>query len=139
MSKPSTHTLDFCRLKRDIKPTASHKGAEHKMSQESIRKQIAKYAESAHQICKKIPLDFHSHQFRHSMTVHRLEDDMNIVQLSKKLRHAKIETTMIYLDVASGKKEKAIAELESEEIKQLPRKWRHQTQKLKYLFKKEKR
>lgn len=70
------------------------------------------------------------------MAVHRLEDDMNIVQLSKELRHAKIETTMIYLDVVSGKKEKAIAELESEEIKQLPRKWQHQN--LQDLFKKAK-
>jgi hypothetical protein len=69
------------------------------------------------------------------MSVHRLEDDMNIVQLSKELGHASIETTMVYLDVVPGKKEQAIAELESENVKGLSRKWERQTQKLGELFK----
>jgi site-specific recombinase XerD len=114
---------------------SNNKGPDCKLTQEAIRKQLSKYAEVAHQICGEVPLDFHSHQFRHSMAVHRLEDDMNIVQLSKELGHASIETTMIYLDVVPGKKERAIAELESEEIKKLPRKWTSQIQKLEDIFK----
>lgn len=69
------------------------------------------------------------------MSVHRLEDDMTIVQLSKELGHASIETTMVYLDVIPSKKEQAIAELESENVKGLPRKWENWTKKLGELFK----
>lgn len=114
---------------------SNNKGPNCKLSQETIRKQLSKYAETAHQICDEVPLGFHSHQFRHSMAVHRLEDGMNFVQLSKELGHASVETTMVYLDVVPGKKERAIAELESEEIKKLPRKWTSQIQKLEDIFK----
>lgn len=114
---------------------SNYKGQFCKLSQEAVRKQLIKYVQAAHQLCKDVPLDFHSHQFRHSMSVHRLEDDMNIVQLSKELGHTSIETTMVYLDVVPGKKEQAIAELESESVKGLPRKWENQTKKLSELFK----
>jgi site-specific recombinase XerD len=116
---------------------SNYKGSFCKLSQEAVRKQLIKYVQAAHQQCKDVPLDFHSHQFRHSMSVHRLENDMNIVQLSKELGHASIETTMVYLDVVPGKKEQAIAELESENVKGLSRKWERQTQKLGELFKRQ--
>jgi integrase/recombinase XerD len=114
---------------------SNYKGQFCKLSQEAIRKQLTKYVQVAHRQSKDVPLEFHTHQFRHSMSVHRLEDDMNIVQLSKELGHARIETTMVSLDVVPGKKEQAIAELESENVKSLPRKWESQAQKLNELFK----
>ena len=114
---------------------SNYKGSFCKLSQEAVRKQLIKYVQAAHKLCKDVPLDFHSHQFRHSMSVHRLEDNMNIVQLSKELGHTSIETTMAYLDVIPGKKEQAIAELESENVKSIPSKWKSQTQKLDELFK----
>lgn len=110
---------------------SNNRGPDCKLSQEAIRKQLSKYAKTAHQICDEVPLDFHSHQFRHSMAVHRLEDDMNIVQLSKELGHASIETTMVYLDVVPGKKERAIAEFESEEIKNFQENGPHKYKNLK--------
>ncbi len=113
---------------------SNYKGCFCKLTQEAIRKRLDKYAQEANKQSKDVPVNFHPHQFRHSMAVHRLEDNMNIVQLSKELGHASIETTMCYLDVIPGKKEKAIAELESDNIKNLPRKWKSQSDKLEELF-----
>lgn len=112
-----------------------HKGPFDKLSQEAVRKRLRQYATDAHAICADVPINFHSHQFRHSMAVHRLEDGINIVQLSKDLCHSKLETTMVYLDVVPGKKEKAIADLESESIKCLPKKWHKSDGNLMSLFK----
>lgn len=111
------------------------KGLYTKLSQESIRKRLKLYAEQAHQLCEEVPLNLHSHLFRHSMAEHRLEDDINIVQLSKELGHTDPKTTMAYLDIVPRKKEKAIAEIESEEIKKMPKHWKQYNGDLASLFK----
>jgi integrase len=49
---------------------------------------------------------------------------MNIVQISFLLGHSNIQTTMTYLDITTEQEEKALATLEDENDKKIPRKWK---------------
>jgi len=95
-----------------------------KMSQTAINKRIKMYAEKAHAFCKDVPLTLHAHQIRHAKASHWLEDGMNIVQISFLLDHEQLDTTMIYLDVTTEQEAKALATLEDENDKRIPKKWK---------------
>lgn len=110
------------------------KGPYEKLSHEAVRKRLKVYAAKAHDKCSEVPLDLHMHHFRHAMALQRLEDGMNIVQLSKEMGHENIQTTMIYLNVKLGLKEKAIIEAQSKNIRQMPKKWKTASNRLKELF-----
>lgn len=110
------------------------KGAYEKISHEAVRKRLKTYAVKAHERCNEVPLNLHMHLFRHAMALQRLEDGMNIVQLSKEMGHENIQTTMVYLDVKLGMKEKAIIETQGKRIRQMPKKWKNGGNKLKDLF-----
>lgn len=110
------------------------KGPYMKLNQESIRKRLKTYAVKAHEKCEEVPLDLHMHHFRHAMALQRLEDGMNIAQLSTELGHKNIQTTMIYLNVKPGMKEKAIMEVQSKDIRQMPKRWKGKATKLSELF-----
>ncbi len=99
-------------------------GRDSKMTQMAVSKRLKMYAQSAHDICPEVPLDLHAHQFRHAKASHWLEDGMNIVQISLLLGHAQLETTLIYLDVSLEQKAEALATLEDETVKKLPKKWK---------------
>jgi hypothetical protein len=49
---------------------------------------------------------------------------MNIVQISFLLDHEQLETTMKYLDITTEQETKALATLEDETSKSLPKKWK---------------
>ena len=74
---------------------------------------------------KKVPLDLHAHQLRHAKASHWLEDGMNIVQISFLLGHEQLQTTMVYLDITIEQELKALATLEDENDKKVPRKWKN--------------
>lgn len=101
------------------------KGYAHKMTQPAIARQLRKYAALAHKECSEVPLDLHAHQLRHAKASHWLEDGMNIVQISFLLGHADVKTTMVYLDITTEQEEKALATLENENDKKLPKKWKN--------------
>lgn len=94
-------------------------GSHGKMTQPAISKMLKKYAKAAHENCRDVPLDLHAHQFRHSKASHWLEDGMNIVQISFLLGHEQLQTTMIYLDITTEEKAKALATLEDENDKKV--------------------
>ena len=100
-------------------------GSHGKMTQPAISKMLKKYAKSAHENCRDVPLDLHAHQFRHSKASHWLEDGMNIVQISFLLGHEQLQTTMIYLDITTEEKAKALATLEDENDKKVSAKWKN--------------
>jgi site-specific recombinase XerD len=100
-------------------------GPDGKMSQNAVNKQLRKHAQTAHMYCDEVPIDIHAHQFRHAKASHWLEDGMNIVQISFLLGHAQLQTTMVYLDITTEQEAKALATLEDENDKSLPRKWRN--------------
>lgn len=85
---------------------------------------LKKYAVRANKICSDVPLGLHAHQFRHAKASHWLEDGMNIVQISFLLGHEQLQTTMVYLDITTEEKAKALATLEDETSKKVSPKWR---------------
>lgn len=98
-------------------------GPSGKMSQAAVNKQLKKHAQTAHKHCPHVPLDIHAHQIRHAKASHWLEDGMNIVQISFLLGHAQLQTTMVYLDITTEQEAKALATLEGENEKNIPKKW----------------
>ena len=84
------------------------KGKQNKLSEQSVEKQLRKWAFIANQKCYEIPLNLHPHQLRHSAATYWLDDGMNIVQISYLLGHENIETTMIYLEITITQKAKAL-------------------------------
>lgn len=101
-----------------------------KISPEGVNKQLKKYAVVAHDICNEVPIDLHAHQIRHAKASHWLEDGMNIVQISFLLGHANLHTTMVYLDITTEQESKALATLEDEGKKGIPKKWKSQSKSL---------
>jgi hypothetical protein len=55
---------------------------------------------------------------------------MNIVQISFLLGHANLHTTMVYLDITTEQKSRALATLEDETQKNIPKKWKSQSDSL---------
>jgi site-specific recombinase XerD len=95
-----------------------------KMSQTAVSKRLTIHAETAHKICKEVPLDLHAHQLRHAKASHWLEDGMNIVQISFLLGHEQLKTTMIYLDITTEQEAEALATLNDENDKSVSKKWK---------------
>ena len=91
----------------------------------ALAKRIKICAEAAHKRCPDVPLDAHAHQFRHAKASHWLEDGINVVQVSFLLGHEQLETTMRYLDITTEDKIKALATLEDETQKTIPKKWKN--------------
>ena len=100
-------------------------GASGKMSQNAVNKQLRKHAQTARAACGEIPADIHAHQLRHAKASHWLEDGMNIVQISFLLGHAQLQTTMVYLDITVEQEVEALATLEGDNDKSVPKKWRN--------------
>ena len=96
-----------------------------KMSQMAVNKRLRLHAEKAHKSCVEVPLDIHAHQLRHAKSTHWLEDGMNIVQISLLLGHEQLQTTMVYLDVTIKQKAEALATLEDENNRKVPKKWKN--------------
>ena len=55
---------------------------------------------------------FTAHSLRHSYATHLLEDGLNILSLQKRLGHARIETTLIYLHISQIEKITIISPLD---------------------------
>lgn len=94
-----------------------------KLTQPAIDKMLKKYANQANRICPDVPSGLHAHQFRHAKASHWLEDGMNIVQISFLLGHEQLQTTMVYLDITTEEKAKALATLDDENDKKISPKW----------------
>ena len=73
-----------------------------------------RYALKAHELFEDVPLDLHSHMWRHAKATHWLEDGINIVEISKLLGHESLETTMKYQDITTKQQLAALATLEDE-------------------------
>ena len=63
--------------------------------------------------------------FRHGKASHWIEDGLNVLQVSFLLGHKHLETTMIYLDITTEDKAKALATLENENDKKITKKWKN--------------
>jgi site-specific recombinase XerD len=99
-------------------------GPHGKLSQTAINKRLKQHAVTARQSCAEVPESLHAHQLRHAKASHWLEDGMNIVQISFLLGHEQVETTMAYLDVTTEQEMEALATLEDENDRKIPKKWK---------------
>lgn len=84
------------------------KGKQYKLTEKAIEKQLRKWATIANKRYNEIPIDLSPHQLRHSAACHWLDDGMNIVQISYLLGHEQLQTTMVYLEVTTAQKAKAL-------------------------------
>jgi len=100
-------------------------GKYSKITQPAIDKRLKLYAKEAHNRCFDVPLNIHAHQYRHAKASHWIEDGLNVLQVSFLLGHANLETTMVYLDITTEEKAKALATLESENDKKVSKKWKN--------------
>ena len=81
-----------------------------------------------------VPSRVHSHQFRHSMATHCLEDGMNLFQISKMLGHKNINTTMIYLGFTLNMMRDAVSRIETVATKSIHANWKFNAIDIKKLF-----
>lgn len=105
-----------------------------KASNRGVNKQLCVYARKARESCPEVPESVHSHQFRHSMATHLLEDGMNVFQISRMLGHENVETTMTYLGVTVSMTDKAIQKVESTTARSVRPVWKKSISKLQDLF-----
>ena len=101
-----------------------NKGKQGMLSQVAVNNRLKQHAAAAYCLCKEVPERLSAHQIRHAKASHWLEDGMNIVQISFLLGHEQLETTMVYLDVTTEQEMKALATLEDENNKNIPKKWK---------------
>ncbi len=95
-----------------------------KLTQPAIGKRLKLYAKIAHESCEEVPLDLHSHLWRHSMACHWREDNINIVEIKELMGHSSLQSTMVYQDVTEEQKKAAIETLEDTITKSMKKKWK---------------
>lgn len=104
---------------------SKYHGRRNMMTEEAIGKRLRKYAEAAHSKDTSVPLNLHSHYFRHARATHWLEDGLNIVEIQKLLDHENLDTTMKYVGVSNTIMRQAMEKNENaDEIKTIP-KWKN--------------
>lgn len=100
------------------------KGFCYPLCQRSVNKYLDKCSMIVHEKHPEMPAHIHSHQFRHAMATHLLEDGLNIAQISKMLGHKSIDTTMHYLGFTISMQEQAISKIESAAASSIKPKWK---------------
>lgn len=67
-----------------------------RMTEDNVRKLIAKYGVQARKICKEVPENVHPHLFRHSWAMVLYQNGVDLTLISQWLGHSNLETTLIY-------------------------------------------
>jgi site-specific recombinase XerD len=113
---------------------SKNKGLHSKLSEEGVNKQLKKIAVIARKSCADVPLDLHSHQFRHSAATHAFENNMSVFQISKMLGHKSVTTTMTYLGFTSAIREDAVKKMEGYQLAEIEPIWKGKTSNIKEMF-----
>lgn len=100
------------------------KGKYEKCTTRSVNKQLDVYVTQVRQEQNDFPEHVHSHQFRHSMATHLIDDGVNVFNVSKILGHQSVATTMKYIGITPKMTEKAISQIESTSIRAISAKWK---------------
>lgn len=100
------------------------KGVRGKLTQAAVDKRLKIIAKTANEKCPDVPLNLHSHLWRHSMACHWREDNINIVEIKELLGHSSLQSTMIYQDVTEKQKLDAIETLGDTVTKGMTKKWK---------------
>lgn len=102
------------------------KGKTEKCTTRSVNKQINVYLSIARKKYPELPEHIHTHQFRHSMATHMIDDGVNVFSVSKFLGHKSVSTTMKYIGITPKMTEKAISQIESTSSLTITPKWKKQ-------------
>ena len=100
------------------------KGKNEKCTTRGVNKQINVYLSIARKKYPELPEHIHTHQFRHSMATHMIDDGINIFNVSKFLGHKSVATTMKYIGITPKMTEKSIAQIESGSLNKISPKWK---------------
>ncbi|MBR0419895.1 MAG: tyrosine-type recombinase/integrase [Erysipelotrichaceae bacterium] len=104
---------------------ANHSYGKTKITQPAFAKRLKLYAKEANKINNDVPIELHSHQFRHARASHWLDEGMNIVQISFLLGHEQLQTTMVYLDITAEEELNAYNSVQDEVDKNVSPKWKN--------------
>lgn len=102
---------------------AKSKGSLCPLSQRAIDYRLKKYAEIAHKRCDEVPLDAHTHQFRHTRATEWIKEGHPLPVVSSLLGHASVETTMTYLDITPDMIAKATKSVSSGQANNMNAEW----------------
>lgn len=100
------------------------KGKYVQLSSRAIAYRLNKYAEIAHEKCEDVPLNSHSHQFRHTRATEWIRENHSVAVVSSLLGHASVETTMTYLDITPDMIAEAAKSVSSEQANAMQPKWK---------------
>ena len=67
-----------------------------RMTEDNVRKLIAKYGVQARKICKEVPENVHPHLFRHSWAMVLYQNGVDLTLISQLLGNSNLETKLIY-------------------------------------------
>ena len=79
-----------------------------RMTEDNVRKLIAKYGAMARKSCKEVPENVHPHLFRHSWAMTLYRNGVDLTLISQWLGHSNLETTLIYAHADTEIKRKAL-------------------------------
>jgi len=79
-----------------------------RMTEDNVRKLVAKYGVQARKICKEVPENVHPHLFRHSWAMILYQNGVDLTLISQWLGHSNLETTLIYAHADTELKRKAL-------------------------------
>ena len=99
------------------------KGKTSKLSSRAIQKRLKQHACSAHESCDEVPLDMHSHLFRHTRATNWVKERHRLPVVSKLLGHEHIETTMQYLDITLEMMDEAAASVRNPATNSIQQNW----------------
>lgn len=99
------------------------RGVKGPLSTSAVDKRLKLISAKAHEKCKDVPINMHSHQWRHAAACHWREDGINIVEIKELLGHSSLQTTMVYQDVTDEQKLAAIKTLDLDDSGVLSKKW----------------
>lgn len=102
---------------------STYKGIKAKLSERAISKRLKAYAAEAHKLNPDVPLDFHSHQLRHTRATNWIKEGHQLPVVSKLLGHENIETTMHYLDITMEMMVEAASQSKTPEAKNIQQEW----------------
>lgn len=99
------------------------KGKTSKLSSRAIQKRLKQHACSVHESCDEVPLDMHSHLFRHTRATNWVKERHRLPVVSNLLGHEHIETTMQYLDITLEMMDEAAASVRNPATNSIQQNW----------------
>lgn len=114
---------------RNAKPNdllffSDYGGIRHQLSQDAVSRFLREYAVKAHEKCKDVPINLHSHLLRHARAGIWLEEGLNVVIIKELLGHENLNTTMMYIGISKEQMYDALKKLDGEETSNLCKKWK---------------